>query len=115
MFFKQELADTRPVFRILHTDVKGLLGLPLDADSSKQTDGKHFSWNQVAPKLGEVREEARRASSVEESARTPYDRALLQLWNSVGLYMRLQNTVQPQNAKDWERELQRFAEAVPAG
>lgn len=115
MFFKQELADTRPVFRILHTDVKGLLGLPLDADSSKRTDGKHFSWNQVAPKLGEVREEARRASAVEESARTPYDRALLQLWNSVGMYMRLQNTVQPQNAKDWERELQRFVEAVPAG
>ncbi|RFC45615.1 MAG: permease component [Verrucomicrobia bacterium] len=115
MFFKQELADTRPVFRILHTEVKGLLGLPLDADASKLTDGKHFSWNQVAPKLGEVREEARRAGAVEESARTPYDRALLQLWNSVGLYMRLQNTVQPQNSKDWEKDLQRFVEAVPAG
>jgi len=115
MFFKQELADTRPVFRILHTEVKGLLGLPLDADPAKQTDGKHFSWNQVAPKLAEVRDEARRAGGVEESSRTPYDRALLQLWNSVGLYMRLQNTVQPQNAKDWERDLQRFAEAVPAG
>jgi ABC-type transport system involved in cytochrome c biogenesis permease subunit len=115
MFFKPELADTRPVFRILHTEVKGLLGLPLDADPAKQTDGKHFAWSQIAPKLGEVREEARRATAVEESARTPYDRALLQLWNSVGLYMRIQNTVQPQNAKDWERELQRFVESVPAG
>lgn len=115
MFFLQDTANTRPVFRILHTDVKGLLGLPLDADASRQTDGKHFSWNQIYPKLSEVQTEARRAGAVAESARTPYDRALLQLWNSVGLYMRMQNTLQPQDAKNWERQLQAFVAAVPAG
>ncbi len=115
MFFQQELADTRPVFRILHTELKGLLGLPLDADPASQSDGKHFSWNQIRDKLGELRDESRRASAVVESARTPFDRAVLQLWNSAGLYMRTQNTVQPQDSKNWERELQAYVEAVPAG
>jgi ABC-type transport system involved in cytochrome c biogenesis permease subunit len=115
MFFQQELADTRPVFRILHTEVKGLLGLPLEADPATHSDGKHFAWNQIRDKLGELRDEARRASAVAESARTPFDRAVLQLWNSAGLYMRTQNTVQPQDSKAWERELQAFVEAVPAG
>ncbi len=115
MFFQQELADTRPVFRILHTEIKGLLGLALEADPAKNSDGKHFSWNQIRDKLGELRDEARRASAVAESARTPFDRAVLQLWNAVGLYMRTQNTVQPQDSKNWERELQSFVDAVPAG
>ncbi|NBV84856.1 MAG: cytochrome C biogenesis protein [Verrucomicrobia bacterium] len=115
MFFQQELADTRPVFRILHTELKGLLGLPLEADPERNSDGKHFSWNQIRDKLGELRDEARRAGAVAESARTPFDRAVLQLWNSAGLYMRTQNTVQPQDSKNWERELQAFVEAVPAG
>lgn len=115
MFFQQELADTRPVFRILHTEIKGLLGLALEADAATHSDGKHFSWNQIRDKLAELRDEARRASAVAESARTPFDRAVLQLWNAVGLYMRTQNTVQPQDSKNWERELQSFVDAVPAG
>ena len=115
MFFQQELADTRPVFRILHTELKGLLGLALEADPATHSDGKHFSWNQIRDKLAELRDEARRASAVAESARTPFDRAVLQLWNAVGLYMRTQNTVQPQDSKNWERELQSFVDAVPAG
>lgn len=115
MFFQQELADTRPAFRILHTELKGLLGLPMEADPATHSDGKHFSWNQIRDKLAELRDEARRASAVAESSRTPFDRAVLQLWNAVGLYMRTQNTVQPQDSKNWERELQSFVDAVPAG
>lgn len=115
MFFNPELADTRPVFRIDHPDLKGLLGLPLEADPEKQTDGKSFSWEQIRLKLEDLQHEAQRAGAVDESARTTFDRAVMNLWRGVGLYMKLQNTVQPQNAKDWERELNALVALAPAG
>ena len=45
--------------RIDNPDLKGLLGLPMDADSSRQTDGKHFAWTQIKPKLKELQDLAR--------------------------------------------------------
>lgn len=115
LFFLQDKADTRPVFRILHTEVKGLLGLPLDPDPAKGMDGKHFSWNNLAPKLPDLMQEARRAQAVKSELHTPYDRALLQLWNGVTLYRRLEAAAQPRDTDDWERELREFTAAVPAG
>jgi ABC-type transport system involved in cytochrome c biogenesis permease subunit len=115
MFAKPEQADTRPVFRIDNPDLKGLLGLPMDADSSRQTDGKHFAWTQIKPKLKELQDEARRVAPIDASARTPFDQAVMRLWGGVGLYMKLQNTVQPQNASNWEREFQAYLANVPAG
>ena len=115
MFFNPALADTRPVFRIDHPELKGLMALPLDADPEKYTDGKHFSWVQVREKMGDLQGEARRAQAVEQSARNPFDRAVLMLWNAVGLYMRLENSVQPQNAVHWEKELQALVALAPSG
>jgi ABC-type transport system involved in cytochrome c biogenesis permease subunit len=115
LFFDQPKADTRPVFRILHTEVKGLLGLPLDPDPAKGMDGKHFSWNDLAPKLADLMQEARRAQPIKSELQTPFDRAVLHLWNGVSLYRRLETAVQPRDTKDWERELREFAAAVPAG
>ncbi len=115
VFFQQEVADTRPVFRIVHTEVKSLLGLPLDADPEKGTDGKHFSWIDIAPKIPELLEEARRAQAVKSELQSPYDRAVLGIWNSISIYKRLGNCVQPQSSKNWERELQDFIQAIPEG
>jgi ABC-type transport system involved in cytochrome c biogenesis permease subunit len=115
VFFQQDMADTRPVFRIMHTEVKGLLGLPLDPVPEKGMDGKHFSWNQMSPKLPDLMEEARRAQGVKSELQTPYDRAVLHLWNAVSLYRRLQCTVQARDSKNWEREFNEFIDAVPAG
>ena len=115
MFMKPEQADTRPVFRIDNPDLKGLLGLPMDADAAKQTDGKHFAWDQIKGKLKELQDEARRISPLDRSQQTPYDKAVMRLWNGVGLYMKLQNTVQPQNAQNWEKEYQAYLTNVSAG
>ncbi len=54
---KPEEADAWPVFRIDNPDVKSLLGLPRDPDSKQNLDGKHFSWAQIQPKLGELQRE----------------------------------------------------------
>ncbi len=119
MMMKPAVADSWPVIRIDHPDLKGLLALPADADPenadpAQRTDGKQFSWNQIKPKLADLQREARRAGEVTDQKRTPYDQAVVRLWKQVGLYMNLQNSVQPQNAQDWMAELNAFAaHAVP--
>lgn len=115
MFFKPELADTRPVFRIDNPDLKGLLGLPMDADESKQTDGKHFTWLQIREKLEPLQIEAQRAQRMEAAHRKPYDQALIRAYNGVGIYMSLQNAVQPQNARDWQGELLAYLTNIREG
>ncbi|MDQ3624466.1 MAG: cytochrome C biogenesis protein, partial [Verrucomicrobiota bacterium] len=115
MMMNPVVADTRPVFRLDNPDLKGLLGLPLEKDEAKQSDGKHFAWNQIKPKLEELQKEQKRIAAVDQSHRTPYDQAVMRLWNGVGLYMRLQNTAQPQNAGDWNSELNTYISNVPAG
>src|SRR4051812_13516041 len=94
MLFAPERADGWPVFRIDHPDLKGLLALPGEPDALKHLDGKHFSWSQIIPKLMDLRGEVGRASAVKDQLRTPFDQAVLRLYNNVILYIRLQNAVQ---------------------
>jgi ABC-type transport system involved in cytochrome c biogenesis permease subunit len=115
MTMKQAVADTYPVFRIDHPDLKGLLALPMDADKTKQTDGKHFSWLQIQPKLKELQEEAHRAAAKETSQRNPFERAVMHLWSGVGLYMKLQNTLQPQNSQNSQQELAQYMAVIAPG
>src|SRR6478672_13407865 len=58
------IADTWPVIRIDHPDLKGLLALPMDADAETHQDGKHYSWNQIRVKMDDLQREARRANEV---------------------------------------------------
>jgi len=115
MFTNPELANEWPVIRIDHPDLKGLLGLPMEADPQKKTDGKNFSWNLISPKLEDLQREANRASKLEQQKRNPFEQAVMRLWSCVGIYMRLQNTLQPQNARDWQKELAEFTANAPAG
>jgi hypothetical protein len=53
VMMKPAEADAWPVFRVDNPDVKSLLALPMEADAAKHADGKHYSWSQIEPKLGE--------------------------------------------------------------
>jgi ABC-type transport system involved in cytochrome c biogenesis permease subunit len=115
MTMNQQVADTRPVFRIDHPDLKGLLALPIEGNAAQQTDGKHFSWNQITPKMRELQEQLNRAAKIDQSKRNPFEQAVMRLGNGVGLYMRLQNTLQPQNARDWNAELDTYIASIEPG
>jgi ABC-type transport system involved in cytochrome c biogenesis permease subunit len=82
-------ADERPAFRIDHSDVKGLLGLPAVADAAKKTDAKHFSWNQIQPRFAALQSETQRAFRVKDELRDAYQRALMELWKAVRVYKTL--------------------------
>ncbi|HSI11596.1 MAG TPA: cytochrome c biogenesis protein CcsA [Chthoniobacter sp.] len=107
------IGDTRPVFRIDHPDLKGLMGLTME--KGFETDGKHFSWNQLQPKAEELLREAQRASDKLSGDRNQYDKALLNLWRAMFFYQQLKATMQPPDARDWPAELKAFIDNRDAG
>ncbi|MEA3207738.1 MAG: hypothetical protein QOE70_795 [Chthoniobacter sp.] len=106
-------ADTRPVFRIDHPDLKGLLALPLD--KGPETDAKHFSWNQLNVKSSALLAEMKRVSEVPATQRNTFDKAVQNLWKATFLYQQLKGTLQPPDAQDWAAELRAFLEQRNAG
>jgi ABC-type transport system involved in cytochrome c biogenesis permease subunit len=107
------VADTRPVFRIDHPDLKGLLGLPVEAGF--ESDGKHFSFNQINVKSAALLDEMKRVGDVPSSQRTGFDKAVANLWRGTFLYQQLRGTLQPPDAQDWSGELRSFLENREAG
>jgi ABC-type transport system involved in cytochrome c biogenesis permease subunit len=104
-----ELADTWPVIRVDHAEVKSLMDLP-EKSAAERSDGKHYSWDQIQPKLGELEKQTKRISEIEPVHRTPFEHAMMKL-----LYMRLKNTVQPENAKDFQTELADYLKSIEPG
>src|SRR5262249_17322753 len=68
-----------------------------------------------------MREQVRRISErevkklTEPSQRTPFERAVMKLHGRLVLYMGLKNTVQPQDAQDWSKELADYESAIGPG
>jgi ABC-type transport system involved in cytochrome c biogenesis permease subunit len=107
------VADTRPVFRVDHPDLKGLLGLPLD--KGFETDAKHFSWNQLNAKSDALLKEMQRVGELPAGQRNQFDKAVSNLWRATFLYQELKASLQPPDARDWPAELQAFLDTRTAG
>ncbi len=102
VLMNRELADTRYVFAINHPDLRSLLKLQGGVEKS----GLHFyRFNDLRDRLDSLRAEAVRVGNLDASQRSPFDRAALQLHQSWVLYMRLKNTLQPEDTADFSREL----------
>ncbi|HEX8296102.1 MAG TPA: cytochrome c biogenesis protein CcsA [Chthoniobacteraceae bacterium] len=100
------VANMRPVFRVDHPDLKGLLGLPLD--KTAESDAKHFSWNQISIKSEALLTEMKRVSQIPTANRNPFDKAVHNLWRATFLYQQLQSTLAPPDAKDWGAEYEAY-------
>jgi len=109
-----EIADRRPVIRIDNPDVKGLFDLPQQADKEKQTDGKHFSWNQLQPKWGEFISEVRRASAKDGDKQTPYEQALVRLAGGAQAYRKMKLTFGPAASGDLTAGLTEYQQRIAA-
>ncbi len=108
-----EVADGWPVFRVDHPELISQLSLP-EKDAGKRSDGKHYSWNQIQPSFTTLERETTRVFAIEESHRTPYDRAVLKLERQLTLYVGLKNALVPVDAADWPRDLAEFETLVAA-
>jgi len=106
------VADAWPVFRIDNPDLISLLKLP---EKGEQSDGKHFSWNQIQPSLETFDKENKRVQTVEAANRTAFENAVAKMQQRLSRYVQLKNTLQPADAQDWPAELAAYEKLIPFG
>jgi len=86
VLFRPGVADRQPVFVIDDPEVLGLFGL-------KQTSDRYFSLQTLLPHLDDIERLARPARQLDSKQRTRFQNAVLNLYQRIGLYYRLANTV----------------------
>ncbi|HUR57933.1 MAG TPA: cytochrome c biogenesis protein CcsA [Opitutaceae bacterium] len=109
VLFRPERADTYQTFKIMHPEVLTLFGLtPADGRGAKR-----FSFNQLKPKVDELERQARLASDVEHALRSPFQRGVLTLYQSLVQYQRLQHALVSPGRDEFLNDLLQFQEKLP--
>lgn len=104
--FAPSVADQHPAFIIQNDEVLGLFGW-------QQSDRKHFSFAELKPFLRQIDEQGEQAEKLESVQRSAYQSAILNLRNALVLCQRLKNSLRPEEAQDFYRELETFIAALP--
>jgi ABC-type transport system involved in cytochrome c biogenesis permease subunit len=107
-------ANNLKFFRIQHPDLEGLFGM--------QNAGLgYYSFNEMSNQLDNLQTQAQTLLDSEKGkedaakSRTPFQRDLLHLFNSLVLYNRLKNSLEPEGAQDFAAELQDYQESIGPG
>jgi len=114
VMMNQAVADDWPVFRVDHPDLVSLLKLP-DRDPAKQSDGKHYAWNQIQPMFDTLGKENDRVEKIDSANRTAYEHAIVKLAEQLQLYANLRNSLLPPGAQDWPAQLDAYEKLIPDG
>ena len=114
VMMEPEKADGWPVFRVDHPELIALLKLPAKSKEGQQ-DGKHYSWNNIQPAIETMEKESKRIGKIEAAQRTPFEQAVMKLHTRLILYMRLKNTLEPQDSRDWAKEVAEFESLIGPG
>jgi len=130
VFFRPKTADGYRIFTIDDPDLLSLIGKDdqsLSIHYAKTLDQwkalfgaldsryRSFSYREIAPYLPAIESQAKLAEPVDAAVRTRFQRSVLQLYENLGLYQRLEHTLQPPDSGDFLGELMRFQQALPAG
>jgi len=102
------VADDYPTFLIHNTEVLGLVGL-------EQSNRKHFSFNDLHPHLEEIERQGLLADKIESVHRSAFETAIFNLRNRLFLYQRIKNSIAPESAQDFVRELNAYESAMVPG
>jgi ABC-type transport system involved in cytochrome c biogenesis permease subunit len=110
-----DLADNRQIFRIQHPDLAGMLGATND-------ELPKFSYNQMTNHFTELENQARKIEEFErgrgeeaEKLRTPFQKDLMHLYSSIILYNRIKNSLEPEGADDFAREVDAYEQTLKPG
>ncbi len=113
VFFKPEVADTRPIFLIHHPDLISELKL---ADKGVEKSGlRYYTFAELDPVLDEIAAQGRKASAVEDAQRTTYQKQVMKLANAIVLYQRLKNGIQPEGTHDFAALIADYQASLLAG
>jgi ABC-type transport system involved in cytochrome c biogenesis permease subunit len=105
VIFNAPVADRQPTFVINNPEVLGLFGW-------QQDERKYFNYEELTPFLQKIDEQGTQSEKVEAAQRSPYQIAIINLRNSLILYQRLKNSVQPERAQDFADEIEAYATVV---
>jgi ABC-type transport system involved in cytochrome c biogenesis permease subunit len=106
VLFKPAIADEYPVFVIQNSEVLGLFGW-------EQSDRKYFSFTELSPFLKQIDDQGEQADKLESVQRSAYQSAILNLRNALILSQRLKNSLRPEDAHEFSKELETYTAAIP--
>jgi cytochrome c-type biogenesis protein CcsB len=113
VFFKPEVADTRPIFLIHHPDLISELRL---GDKGVEKSGlRYYTYAELEPMVDEISAQGRKAGAIEDAQRTTYQKQVLKLANAVVLYQRLKNSIQPEGTHNFAQLIEDYKASLPAG
>jgi ABC-type transport system involved in cytochrome c biogenesis permease subunit len=102
VLFRPDVADTQPVFFINDPEVLGLLGL-------RQTSDRYFAFRTLGPSLEKIEQQASAAREIDAKQRTRYQGAILNLFERIYLYYRLEHSIQIKNGPPLSEEIAQVA------
>jgi ABC-type transport system involved in cytochrome c biogenesis permease subunit len=111
VFFHSDAADKYRTFEIVHPDLLALLTLNAEDGDGK----KRFAYAEIAKKIPELERQARLAGPIDSAVRTPFQKAVIQLYGALVHYQRLKHTLAPPTTDDFLAELLRFQKLLPTG
>jgi ABC-type transport system involved in cytochrome c biogenesis permease subunit len=127
--FRSEKADTYPTFAIDNTELLSLLGKGDDGLAINYTSTpkkilavfgflpsrhRRFSFTDLTPFLKQIDEQGGQSDKLESVQRSAYQTAVFNLRNALILYQRLKNSLRPEDAHDFSKELATYVAALPA-
>ncbi|WP_414660236.1 cytochrome c biogenesis protein [Horticoccus sp. 23ND18S-11] len=111
VMFKPDLADAYQTFEVVNPDVLALFDLKMEDGQGE----KRFSLRQLQPKIGELQRQAQLAGPVEAAIRTPFQRAVIQLYGNLVHYQRLRHALVSPGSADFLGDLLKLQDNVTAG
>lgn len=111
VLFRPEKSDAYQTFEIVHPDLLTLFNLKPEDGAGK----KRFSLNQLKPAIDELTKQARLAAEVETPNRNAFQRAVLQIHNSLSLYQKIRYSIVPPDTADLLADLKRLQTVIPDG
>jgi ABC-type transport system involved in cytochrome c biogenesis permease subunit len=128
--FRPEKADTLPTFAIDNPELLALIGktdenLRINYDDTAKkilsivgfipSRYRRFSLEEIQPHIAAIQEQAKLADPVEAAVRTPFQRAVLQLYQNLVHYQRLRHAFVAPGREDFLGDLLKFQDNVAAG
>ncbi len=128
--FRPEKADTFPTFQIDNPDLLALIGKTEDDIKIKYektalkvlsvfgfvpSHFRRFSLQELTPHIRTIQEQAKLADPIEAAVRTPFQRAVMQLYGNLVHYQRLRHALVAPGRTDFLGDLLKFQDNVVAG
>jgi len=128
--FRPEKADTYPTFTIDNPEVLTLIGKTEEdlkihyPDTARQVLAifdfvpkidRRFSYETIFPSFSEIERQAQLAQAVEAQQRTPFQRAVLALYNHLVSYQQIKYSFVSPDTPDFLNELRNLQAILPKG